>query len=139
MARLAILAAVAAMLVFASPATAQNPGGVEATTPESAGQRQYDPDGPSTQQALEEGIEDAVEDAQESNAAADGAEAYIEALSPEESEAEASEAAVSEAPAEPGASVRYQSLPDTGGPALAVPFTGALFAFLAGGLLLRRR
>lgn len=58
MARFAIIAAAMAMLVFASSAMAQNPGSAEvteATTPGSAGQSQYDPDGPSIQQAIEEG------------------------------------------------------------------------------------
>ncbi len=139
MARFAIFAAAVAMLVFASSAMAQSPDGTEATTPDSAGQSQYqyDPGDPSTQQAIEEGIEDAVEDAQDNNAAADGAEAYIGALSPEEaeaSEAEASEAENSET--ESSASARYQSLPDTGGPILMLPFAGAVF--LVGGWLMRR-
>lgn len=149
MARFAIFAAAVAMLVFASPAMAQSPDGtdVEAAAPQSAGQSQYqhDPDAPSTQQAIEEGIEDAVEDARENNAAADGTEAYIGALSPEE--AEASEAGESEAEAsevespETGASAsaRYENLPDTGGPSLSLPAFAVFLVFLAGGWLMRRR
>ncbi|MBA2693903.1 MAG: hypothetical protein H0U65_15660 [Rubrobacter sp.] len=133
-----LVAATAMMLVFASPAMAQNPGATDATTPESAGQSQYQygPDGPSTQQAIEQGIEDAIEDARENNAAVDGAEAYIESLSPEE--AEAAEEAVEDS-AGPSASERYAHLPDTGGPPiLALPFAGAVAVFIAGGLLMQK-
>lgn len=142
MERFAMLFAVAAMLVFASPATAQSQGVVEATTPESAGQSQYqyDPDGPQTQQAIEEGIEEAVENAQENNAAVDGTEAYFESLSPEEAEASesAQPASESEESVEPSASARYEHLPDTGGAAIGLPLAGAISVFLVGGCLIRR-
>ncbi|MDQ3507141.1 MAG: hypothetical protein M3494_03865 [Actinomycetota bacterium] len=138
MGRFAIFAAMVAMLVFASPAAAQNSDGTEATIPQSAGQSQYqyDPGGPSTQQAIEQGIEGAVEDARENNAAVDGTEAYVESLSPEE--AEASETDVSETEGvEPSASERYENLPDTGGPT-SLPFAGAFALFIAGGWIVRR-
>lgn len=141
MERFAMLTAVVAMLVFASPATAQTSDAAETATPESAGQSQYQygsDDGPSTQQAIEQGIEDAVEDAQENDAAVDGTEAYIGALSPEEAEASEAEASEEEV-VESSASARYENLPDTGGSAIfTLPFAGAASILLAGGWLIRR-
>ncbi len=143
MERFAMLAAAVAMLVFASPAMAQTPEVTDVESPESVAQGQYEPNGPQTQQAVEEGIEDAIEDAQQNNAAVDGTGAYIGSLSPEEAEAAAAEAVEAEesvAPSgAPSASVRYQSLPDTGGAAFTLPFAGALAMFLAGGMLMWRK
>lgn len=76
-------------VVFTSSALAQTPQtGAESPPPGSAGQSQYvPPDVPSIQESIEKGIEEAVEDA-ETGTAAEGAEAYIEALSPTEARAE---------------------------------------------------
>lgn len=135
MARFAIFAVAATMFVFASSATAQDPGATSAPDSAGQGQYQYDPEGPSTQQAIEKGIEDAIEDARENDAAVDGTEAYVESFSPEEAEAvEPEEESV--ASASPSASSRYQSLPDTGG--VSLPFAGAFAVFLAGAWITRK-
>lgn len=137
-----LLLTFALTFAFALPALAQEGSAEtdgegsagEITAPESSGQSQYQYDQSPSIQSIEQGLENAVEDARENAAAVDGIEAYVEGLSPEGREAEAAEAV------EPSASARYQSLPDTGGPAFfALPALGAVLVFLAGGWLMRRR
>lgn len=136
-----LLLTFALTFAFALPALAQEGSAEtdgegsagEITAPESSGQSQYQYDQSPSIQSIEQGLENAVEDARENAAAVDGIEAYVGTLSPEEAEA-------AEKPAAPSASARYQSLPDTGGPAFfALPALGAVLVFLAGGWLMRRR
>ncbi|MGH3090071.1 MAG: hypothetical protein ACRDSJ_22545 [Rubrobacteraceae bacterium] len=123
-------------VVFASPALAQT---------ESVARSQYDqyaPPGGAEIQSIEEGLEDAIDDVESDGSAAEGAEAYVEALSPEAAQAEevdSEQASSEEANSEKAdASVRYRRLPDTGGFPFA-PMAGAILVALVGGLMMRRK